>query len=156
MLSNIEKKSNHNHEKGELLLSLLVTISIIIVMISIGIPAYSRFKPNIELSGSVTDLVADLRLAQQLCLSEQIVYGLQLSQALDRYEIISVDTATTTIKTVTLPASVELGAIAGFDDDLVRFNSYGAVSQAGDIELISENGNTKRIYVRPSGHIQSE
>ena len=145
------------NQNGALLISLLMSISIISILMMISIPAYSKFKPNIDLSGAIDDLVSDLRYAQQLTLSEQVIYAIEIDIMNDRYDIICLadPTATTTIKTVSLPINTSFLNANGFTSNIIRFNSYGAVSEPGTIELTNTSGTNKLINVKPSGYVQS-
>jgi type II secretory pathway pseudopilin PulG len=148
-------KNIFGDQSGALLITIIVSLGIIALLSTISIPAYQRFKPNIDLNGATSDLVADLRYAQQLTISEQIIYTVILEPLLNGYSITSYEPATSTIKSVSLPSTVFFEEINGFTDDTVRYNSYGAVSEAGDIKLSNYKNSSKSIIIKPSGYVQS-
>lgn len=146
----IMRKNN----SGELLINLLVSIGIILVMTTLAIPMLNSFKPNLALSSTIRDLTTNLRYAQQLTIAEQAVHLVDFDEINNSYQILKIDIATTTIKTVEFPSEVSYQSVAGFTNNEVRFNSYGGVNESGKIILINTNNKTKTINVKPSGYIQ--
>ena len=140
--------------QGSVLVSTLVTMGILSILFAVSIPFFRQYQPNLQLTGTARELTTDLRYAQQLTISEQVAHYVEFNTSLDTYLIIKGGTATTTVKTVALPAEVGFQSVVGFTDDRVRFNSYGAVTESGDITLVNTNGQTKIISVKPSGYVQ--
>lgn len=135
-------------------MSILVSAGIIALLSAAVLPYILKYQPNLKLNGAARDLATDLRYAQQMTITEQIEYLVQLDLASNSYKIQKVDTATTTLKTVIFPAEVNYQQVADLTDNQVVFNSYGAVRQSGQIVLVNTNGNTAVINVKPSGYIQ--
>lgn len=144
------------NNRGSLIMNLLVSIGIMALMLTISMPALRQYQPNLQLSSAIRDLTTDLRLAQQLTVTEQDMHILAINDLTDTYQIIKYEPATTTIKTVTLPISISFHAIAGFTDNQVKYNAYGGVVEEGQIILINTNNNTKTINIKPSGYVQGE
>ena len=63
------------NKKSFTLTELLIVISIIAILLLIGLPLLQAYRPSLRLSGTVRDLVTDLRHAQQLAVTEQINHG---------------------------------------------------------------------------------
>ena len=141
---------------GSMLMNLLVSIGIMALLLTISMPALRQYQPNLQLSSAIRDLTTDLRLAQQLTVTEQNMHVLTINDLTGTYQIIKYEPATTTIKTVTLPVSINFQAITGFTDNEIRYNAYGGVIEEGQIILINTNNNTKTINIKPSGYVQGE
>ncbi len=78
---------------GFTLLEILIIISIIGIIVLIGIPSFRVFQPGLQLSGAVQNLVADLRYAQQLTISEQITHGIRFSLDENKYYVLKHEAA---------------------------------------------------------------
>ncbi len=135
-------------------MNLLVSMGIIAMLITISIPYVQKYQTNMKLDGAARNLVADLRYAQQLTITEQIVHMVQFNLTDDNYQILKIDTATTTIKTVEFPVEVNFQQITDLTGNQAVFNAYGAVREAGTVILINNNGKTATINIKPSGYIQ--
>lgn len=144
-------KNNHD---GNLLVNTLIVIGIIIMLTIVFIPYLRKYQPNLKLNSVARDLTSDLRYAQQLTITEQIVYQVYLNTAGNSYKIIRTGAATTTIKTASLPSEVSYKEINDLTNDTVSFNSYGGVSESGQIILTNINDRTSTINIKPSGYIQ--
>ena len=120
------------------LVEILVILGIIGVLSLIGIPAFKIFQPSLQLSGTVRELATDLRYAEQLAITEHIEHG-----APDEV-----------LESKTLPGEVSFSGIAGFTDNKVVFNPYGAAKESGVITLVNTKNAISSIDVRPSGFIK--
>lgn len=142
------------NQSGHLLLNLLVAFGIISLLSTITIPYLKKYQPNLKLNATARTLTADLRYAQQLTITEQIVHLVDMDLENDSYQILKIDMATTTIKTVEFDAAVSYQQITDLTNNQVVFNYYGGVSEAGQIVLMNTNGKTSTINIKPSGYIQ--
>ena len=153
----MRKSANKSRKKEagfSLMISLLVSVSILAIMFTISIPSLRRYQPNMKLSGSARELTADLRLAQQLTITEQVVHQVEMDFVNDEYSIIRGGASTSTLKTIEFPPEVNYQQIIGLTDDTVIFNSYGGVNESGQIVIDNINGKYSVITVKPSGYIQ--
>jgi len=144
------------NQSGHLLMSLVVTCGIIALLATISIPYLKKYQPNLKLNTTARTLTSDLRYAQQLTITEQVVHLVDLDLENDSYQILKIDTATTTIKTVDFDPEVSYQQITGLTNNQVVFNYYGGVSEAGQIVLTNTNNTTATINIKPSGYIQLE
>ena len=151
----MNNKASHNQD-GFSLIEILGVLGIIVLFVTISIPYIKKYQPNLKLNATARSLTADLRLAQQLTITEQIAHIVEFDLMGDEYSVLKLSTATTTIKTVELDSEVMFSQINGLSNNQVRFNSYGAVSEAGDITLININNKTAYIEIKPSGYIKLE
>jgi len=125
-------------------------------MATISIPYIRQYQPNLKLNATARDLTADLRYAQQLTVTEQVIYLVDFDLDNDSYQILKSGVATTTVKTVEFDSDISFQQIINLSDNQVIFNFYGGVSEAGQIILVNTNGKTVTINVKPSGYIQLE
>jgi len=149
------KKIKHN-QFGTLIINLVVSIGVIVLLMTISLPYLRRYQPNMKLSAESRSLVADLRYAQQLTVTEQAVHTVDFNLGGDSYQIIKTGVASTTVKTVEFDPEVSFQQITGLTDNRVVFNYYGGVSQSGQVVLINTNFKTTTINIKPSGYIQLE
>ena len=149
--------NNKNNRLGfSLLANILVSLGIIVLLSAISIPYIRRYQPSLKLSAATKDLAGDLRLAQQLTITEQVPHAVDLDLFNQDYQILSLDTATSTIKNIALDSEISFNA--GTTVSFVEFNSYGAVTgeSVGTIVLANSQGDTASINIKPSGYIEVE
>ncbi len=143
-----------NQKGAALLLEIIVVLGITTLLIAISVPSFLHYRPNLKLNATARTMVADFRYAQQLTITEQVIYEVWLDEINDSYSIIKTGLATSTIKKVDFPKEVSYNSITGFIDNKVIFNAYGGVSEAGDINLVNINNNFLEINVKPSGYVR--
>ena len=136
------------------MIDLLVVLGIIALLSTLAIPYIRKYQPNLKLSATARNLTADIRYAQQLTVTEQKVYLVNFDAEHEKYNILKIDTATTTIKTVNLDAEVSFKEISGLADNQIIFNFYGGVSLPGQIVLTNINNATSIINIKPSGYVE--
>ncbi|MDD5032478.1 MAG: hypothetical protein PHR36_05600, partial [Patescibacteria group bacterium] len=127
----------YKKNQGSLLLNVLVSFGIIALIATISTPYIRQYQPNLKLNATARDLTSDLRYAQQLTITEQAVYLVELDSGSDSYQILKGGVATTTIKTVEFDSSVNFQQITGLTENQVVFNFYGGVSESGQIILVN-------------------
>jgi len=143
-----------NFQKGALLMNVMVSISIMVLLTTLSIPYFKEYQTNLKLSSAVKSLGSDLRYAQQLTISEQIPHQVVLDRINSSYELLKIDLATTTIKNIEFDPEISYQQISSLTNDKVIFNSYGGVSEAGQIILQNSAGQTNVINIKPSGYIE--
>ena len=139
---------------GTMLINILVGIGILAVLATLSIPYFRKFESNLQLSSAARDLVTDLRYAQQLTVSEQVLHIVHLDDTNNSYQILKIDSATTTIKSASLPEEVSFQSINDLSGNNIYFNSFGGVKESGSIVLVNTNSLTKTINIKPSGYVQ--
>ena len=144
------KKNN----PGALLINIVAGLAIIATLTVVSIPNFRRFQSSAKFDNAARSLVSDLRYAQQLAVTEQKVHGLIINQILNFYELVRLDeAATTSLKTVSLPADISFSSMNGFTTNFIGFNSYGSVHESGSIILEDDSSELKTIQVKPSGYV---
>ncbi len=141
------------NQKGFSLIELSVVLSIITLITMISIPLFVNYQKNTKLRSEARILVTNLRLTQQLAVTEQIVYNLTIYPSDNEYKIINSQTSEIN-KTVELNPEVTINAVNNLTDNTVSFNPTGAVAQSGDIVLINTRNETSTIQIKPSGYVQ--
>lgn len=144
--------------KGFTLIEGLVIITTFLIVTLIFVVGLNIVQPNLKLNGAIRNLVSDLRYAQQLAVTEQVVYGVLFSTTTeDKYQIVKHTDGTTIIKEVNLEKDgIYLDQISSFSNNEIRFNPYGATvnSESGTITLRNVKNATVTIEVRPSGFVK--
>ena len=148
------KKNILRNQKGALLVETIAAIGILTMLSLLAMPLLQRYRSNLDLNGISKDLTSDLRLAQQLTISEQNIHLIQFDTAAKNYSLLKLSPATTTVKSISLPAGTSYQAIDSNLNNQVRFNSFGGVSQSGKIVLINTLSKTATINIKPSGYVE--
>lgn len=134
-------------------MEVLVISAIIGIIIGITIPIFNQLQPGLQLSGTVRDLISNLRYAQQLTVTEQVNYCLKLFLSEKKYQIIQCGEVIP-LSEVFLPSGIATFDAAGFSANQVEFNPYGAVKEPGTIVLENTQNKIKIIEVKPSGFVR--
>jgi len=137
-----------------MLIDLVVAIGIIALLSTLAIPYLRKYQPNLKLNAAARALTTDLRYAQQLTVTEQKVHLVEFDAINGEYEILKIDAATTTVKTVILDQEVSIKQITDLIDNQAIFNFYGGVSQPGNIILTNTNNIDATVSIKPSGYVQ--
>jgi len=140
------------HKKGFTLIEVLIISGVICILAVATIPAFRSYGPVLELSGTVRELVSDLRYIQQLSVTEQKEYCLKLFPAEKKYQMLQCGSETI-LKEKILPEEIQTLTVNDFTDNEVRYNPYGAAKEAGSIILTSQR-ETKIISIKPSGFVE--
>lgn len=150
--------------KGYTLIELLVVITISIIVFSIGFVGYREFSRRQDLAGVKKNLMADLRLIQQLSLTGQKPSGVTCTTlnghtftitSTTSYQLVSNCTeGNTVIKTVSFTNGVTLAATTAS----TQFKILGqgtSLSASNTITLTnSYSGNTSTVVVGTGGGVQ--
>ncbi len=146
------------YHNGFTLIEIFVVIFIISIVIGMSFGGLRRLQPSMRLSATVSDLTTDLHYIQQQAVSEQFNYGISFFIETNEYQILKYITSTTTqeISTKSLAQGIGFQAIQDFTDNIVVFNPYGSVKEAGSVSLINTKEEIKIINIRPSGFIKIE
>jgi len=144
-------------QKSFTLIELLTVMAVIGILVLIGMPALRNFQPTLQLNGIVRGLMSNLRLTQQLAISEQLEYCLVLPDSFPsnrEYQIIQCDQMEP-FKQELIPEEITgLSIVPSLSNNEVRYNPYGSVKESAQIILENINNQTKTIDVRPSGFIR--
>jgi len=137
---------------GFTLLELLIAIAIIAVIGAIILPVYQSARPSLRLNTVARDLVADLRLAQQEAVTQQILHGIAFDASANKYQIINLGNSTV-VKTVHIPTPLVLATTTGLTAATVSYNATGAVAESGTV-VIGNGTATSTIEIKPSGYVK--
>lgn len=139
--------------RGVTLIEFLTVIFILIVLAGIGVPIWRNIQPTLELNGTTRELGTDLRYAQQLSITEQIIYGVRFNFDEDEYQIIQYqDENENVIKLKALPTGINLEQEGSFGE--AKFTPYGSVVTSGQVRLVNSQNQIKTIDIRPSGFVK--
>jgi prepilin-type N-terminal cleavage/methylation domain-containing protein len=146
--------------RGQSLIELMVTLSIVAIVLRIGLPMWKASSMNIMTARRM--VVANLRLARANAITKSLHY--QVSFAADKGSVKLSGMApptppattwavdTTKVQTSAFPKSTQVST----SSVVVEFNTRGMVANSSTMTLISITdsfGNTKSLQVWPSGQI---
>lgn len=143
-----------NFSRGISIAQLLIVVAIIVVISFVSFPALSGYIKDLELKNSTKEVILNLKLTQQLAVTEQVRHSLLFSPLDSSYYLIKKTEPATTLESFYLAPSVYFATISGFENNEVVYNSAGAVDLSGDIYLSHLNTqNQTLINVKPSGYV---
>ena len=145
-----------NSQSGFQLIQLLTTLAVIAIIATIGVPVLTQYQPNLKLNAEAKELINNLRLAQQMTISEQKIYYIEIDTINNEYSIVKAANPSPPIKTIELNEVINFQEIIDLTDNKIIFNSYGAVSESGQIILVNSENNIITINIKPSGYVQME
>jgi prepilin-type N-terminal cleavage/methylation domain-containing protein len=140
-------------KKGLTLIEIMVAIGIISILALISIPAFRTYKPKLEMSGTVRELAGDLRYVQQMAVTEQKEYCIKFFPSERKYQTLQCGAATF-LKEKIISEEIQTLTVSGFTNNEVRYNPYGAVSEAGSVVFYGIKSGTKTILIKPSGFVE--
>jgi len=165
MRSNTEKMLSG--QKGITMTELLVTISIITILASVGVASFFNSLPRYRLNATTRDLVSDLRLARQQAATENWQYAVQFLSTTS-YNVVRGDqpliqssTSFSTIKSVNAQTSVSWSMPAAMpllqpNGLIARWVPSGNSVTAGapdSIVLTDPHTDTKTVIISAGGRI---
>lgn len=132
---------------------LIVVLGIIALISLISIPLLVNYQKITKLRSESRLLATNLRLAQQMAITEQTTYNLKLFSLIDSYQVINSETSVI-IKDVDLDSEISISSIVNFTDDTIQFNATGGVLENGSIILINTKNDTITLEIKPSGYVE--
>jgi prepilin-type N-terminal cleavage/methylation domain-containing protein len=141
-------------KNGFTLIEIIVVIGIMTAMGSISWVGLNSYQPSLALSSVSRDLTTDLRLAQQLTITEQINHGIFFDTLTNEYRLEKFGAETIILYTKQLPSGVTFCGVTGLPDNQAIFNPYGSVAYPGSVCLTNTRGQSRIIDIKPSGFIK--
>lgn len=132
---------------------LVVALGIIVLISLVSLPLLINYQKTTKLRSEARALATNLRLAQQLAVTEQNIYNLKFLSSTDSYQIINSETSEI-IKEVELDSEVSINEINGFTNNTIQFTSIGGVIETGNIILINTKNEISTIQIKPSGYVE--
>ena len=134
-------------------LELLVVVGIIALISLISIPLLLNYQKTTKLRSEARVLATNLRLTQQLAITEQKIYNLELFISTNSYQVINSETSEI-IKDVTLDSEVSIYEVNDFTDNTVQYNATGGVLKTGSIVLTNTKNEISTLRIKPSGYVE--
>lgn len=146
-----------NSQNSFSLIELLIVIAVIGILALLAMPALKGFQSTLGLNGTVRDLVSDLRLTQQLAISEQVEYCLSLPDDFPsdrKYQILKCDQVDVFKEKLVSDGIIGITIIPDLSNNDIRYNPYGAVRESAQIIFTNSYNEIKTVDVRPSGFVK--
>lgn len=131
----------------------MIALTVVVLISLISLPLFITYQKTTKLKSESRILVSNLRLAQQLAITEQNIYDLKLFPDTKTYQIIN-EKDSSIKKTVVLNPEVSIAEVTGFTANTIRFVATGAVIETGTILLSNTNNNTTTLQIKPSGYVE--
>ncbi|MFH1173432.1 MAG: prepilin-type N-terminal cleavage/methylation domain-containing protein [bacterium] len=140
--------------QGYSLIEMLVVLSVIIILIMINLPLLQQYQPTMKLKGESRELATELRYAQQLTLTEQVVHLVRFFPSEKKYRVIRAEEGEDEeiIKEIYLNSPIIFQEIT-FTDNQVSFNTAGGSSEDGQV-ILTNNEDNNIVEVKPSGYVK--
>mgnify|MGYP001599392393 CR=1 FL=1 len=145
---------NEKLKKGFTLIEIMVVIGIMAVLGSVSWAGFVKYQPSLALSAVSRDLVSDLRLSQQLSVTEQINHGIFISISTNEYQLKKFAGTTETLFSKHLPSGISFCEITGLSEGYAIFNPYGSTAFPGVVCLVNIKGQIEKIEIKPSGFVK--
>lgn len=140
--------------KAFTVIELLITIGVIGIIAGIGLPVYKTLLPTLDLNAATRDLASDLRHAQQLAVTEQVVHSITFNQAHGEYVMSKGYPTSTPLSTKRLSGVITIQSVSGFSSATASFIPTGAAIETGSLILANSKGRTSTIEIKPSGYVK--
>jgi type II secretory pathway pseudopilin PulG len=128
----------------------LAVLVIISIVSAVAVPRIDTVLESAVKDAAVRELVTDLRYARQMALTEGRIYYIAFNKNMQTYQVSVAGKPTQIIiKQVVLPDGIRL-LDTTFTDDKFYYNSMGAPSRGGTIELLDRKNRVISITVLPA------
>ncbi len=138
------------------LVEILVVLAVLGITFAMGATFIRYHTPSIALHQGASALRNDLQEARALALTYQHDYAVVFHIASSTYDIIQLEPTLSVLKQQTLPEHIDFTMVGPFMDNMVRFNTAGAASESGNVQLVNTQGVTQTITIQPTGFISSQ
>ncbi|MEK7103816.1 MAG: prepilin-type N-terminal cleavage/methylation domain-containing protein, partial [Patescibacteria group bacterium] len=111
--------------KGFTLIEIMVAIGIMLIVSGISWAGFVKYQPSLALSAISRDITTDLRLSQQLSITQQINHGIFFNTSTNEYQLEKFGTTTEVLLLKQLPNNIIFCEITGLSGAKAVFNPYG-------------------------------
>ena len=115
--------------KGFSIAQLLIVLGIIAIVSAVTFPALFDYINNLELKNATKEVVINLKLAQQLAITEQIKHVLSFEMLSENYYLIKREDPDVILDSFNLPEGIFFSSITGLTDNEVIYNAGGSVDR---------------------------
>ena len=147
------KKNQRIKTKGFTITELTAVLGIIAFISIMSAPLFVNYQKNTKLKSEARILATNLRLTQQLAITEQKIYQLKLYPLTNSYQIVNAETSNI-FKEVNFDSEVSVNQISGLTDNSVSFNPTGGVAETGSITLTNTRSQISTLDIKPSGYVE--
>jgi len=141
-------------QTGTALVQLLVVIAVIGIAAIVTFPRLSEYTNDLELKNSTKALLANLKLAQQKTVTEQVKYAIRLTPLGGGYFLVKKSDPEEIMASWLLSDNVYFSSITGLVANEAVYNFAGAVDFTGEITLThAETAKQTLVEIKPSGYV---
>ena len=138
-----------NQERGMTLVELVVVAALILVLVGVLVPLSDRLVAKNELQAAARTIVGYVRLGESKALAEEDAsFKMRFFPSRNSYRLYFNSRDIRESGEIVLPKRVSFGG-TNFDDDTLRFNARGTVTQGGTISLHDKYGDWLYVRVQP-------
>ncbi len=133
--------------RGFTLVELMLGIVLVSILLGVALPAYFELLLRMRLEGALNELSVDLQYARSQSIRQRAAIVLTTDAAGNAYQVAS---ASSTLKTVTLPAGVTLTP-----NTRVIFDALRGMAQAVSLDGVASGSQAMlRVKVNAMGRVQ--
>lgn len=137
------------NQRGVTFIELMTVVAVIGIMAAMAVPSFLSYMPKLRVKSAARTVAAQLRLARSKAVAERRPYGVSFNMA-SRSMVLFADTDNpagqsysvldSTLKADTLNSQVNLNSCT-YANNCVVFNSTGAASSSGDLQVVTGDGS---------------
>jgi len=142
------------HPSGTSLIQLMVVMAILVIIAAVSFPRLTEYTNDLELKNSTKALLANLKLAQQKTVTEQVKYAVRLTPAGGSYFLVKKTVPEEVLASWLLNNNVYFSTITGLVNNEAVYNFTGAVDFTGEVTLTHlDTAKQTLVEIKPSGYV---
>jgi type II secretion system protein H len=134
---------------GFTLMEMVIVVVVIGIIAAMAVPSFITYMPKLKVKSAAREIVSNLRLARSKSVSERRPYGVVFNLSTNTVITFAdtndpasqtYSTSDSLTATRTLGTDIDLSSCT-YDNNCVVFNSTGAASTSGDLQIVTADGS---------------